>query len=279
MHWVIQSNIYEEVGYQTVLDHLDRLGLKKTLVKVVPFEGRLEPTEGELPQDGADAIVLGSYTLARVARQKNWRPGAFLENLDFEVQRGHWGENMLNHDAVVCRFDSVTPQVKPFFLRPVHDTKAFTGFVCDWPYYSDWRKSMIRLPETIDPVNDPLGVNLMTLSTPVMVCSKKEIDAEYRTWVINGKVITASGAKMGSRVLYSEPHMVDPRVTHFAQSMADIWTPNDAFVLDVSDTPDGLKITEINNLNSAGFYKGDMARVIIALEDWANDACFYPGTI
>jgi hypothetical protein len=267
VHWVIQSNIYEEVGYQAVLDHLDRLGLKKTLVKVVPFEGRLEPTEGELPADGAAAIVLGSYTLAKVARQKNWRPGAFLQNLDFEVQRQHWGENMLNYDAVICKFDSVSPQIKPFFIRPVHDTKAFTGFVCDWPYYSDWRDSMRRLPETADPVNDPLGVNLMTLDTPVMVCSKKEIDAEYRTWIVNRKVITVSGAKVGTRVRYLEPHLVDARITEFSQRMADIWVPDEALVLDVADTPLGLKITEINNINSAGFYKGDMQKLIMALED------------
>jgi len=268
MHWIIQNNIYEEEGFATLLETLDRFDLTRTLVKVVPFVGEIIGTDGPpLPSSGGDAIVMGSYSLARQAKKMGWVPGAFLHNLDFEVQHRAWGEWMLNADAHVCAFDAVPFQPEPFFIRPVHDTKAFTGYVEDWDGYSKWLASLRRLPESPDPENDPLGVNLMTLSTPVMVCAKKEIYSETRTWVVDGRVVTSSGFKLGTLKRYTTPDQVDSRVIDFANSVAGHWSPNEAYVLDVADTADGLKVGEVNNLNSAGWYRADLQRLVTALED------------
>jgi hypothetical protein len=273
MHWVIQSNIYAEEGFEGLLAAIKRLNLTYTLVKVIPFVGGLEVVEGAaLPENGADAIVLGSYTLARVARkERNWHPGAFLANLDFEIQRQHWGDRMLNFDAKIYKMGAVPEQEKPFFLRPVHDTKAFTGMVCDYPYYQDWVAGLKRMPETADPVNDPLGINLLDLDTPVMVCTKKEIWSETRVWMLPWGPVTSSGYKIGTIKRYQAPELTEPRVLEFAHECHKVWHPNDAYVLDVADTSEGLKIVEVNNLNSAGFYKGDMLKLLGALEAWAED--------
>lgn len=263
MRWVVQSNIYAEEGYQAFLDVLDRLGLERCLVKVIPFDGGLEVVEGELPPNGADAIVMGSYTLATEARfRRNWLPGAFLDNLDFRLQEPHWGDRMLNYGAEIHPFGAIPFLSEPTFIRPVHDTKAFTGFVIDQAEMQEWKERVRRL----DPAERPT----LQSNTPIMVCRRKEIWSETRTWIVDGLVVTASGYKVGTIKRYTPPEMVDRRITDFAQECADVWRPNDAFVLDVADTPNGLKITEINNLNSAGFYKGDMQRVVQALEDWAE---------
>lgn len=270
LKWILQNNIYEEEGYGRILAAIERRGLPLTTVKVVPFIGELEATSGELPLPNEKAIVMGSYSLARVAVQRGWSPGAFLGNLDYMVQMHHWGERMFNHDAAVVRFVDVPFQEKPFFLRPVHDTKAFTGMVLDWGQYVEWRDGLLRIPELADPVNDPLGVNLLTADTPVMVCAKKEIYSETRTWVIPGlgtsHVVTASGYKLGTIKRYSSPEAVDPWIIDFVDESCDIWMPNEAFVMDVFDTPNGPFIGEINNLNSAGFYRADMDRLVDALE-------------
>lgn len=266
MKWVVQSNVYSEEGYEGLLSAIRDAGCPLTTVKVIPFIGELEPIEGTLPVNGDSAIVMGSYTLARVAHRHGWKPGSFIENLDFEIQRQEWGKWMLNHRAIITRFDSVPFGEEPFFLRPVHDTKAFTGFVCDWGYYDEWRRSIRRLPETADPVNDPLGVNLLDLATPVMTCPKLDIHSETRTWVVGGQVITASGYKWGTLKRYTAPSAVPGYIIDFAQRRADEWCPNDAFVLDVAETDLGLRIVEINNLNSAGFYLGDMGALVRSLE-------------
>jgi hypothetical protein len=235
-------------------------------VKVIPFVGELEAVEGELPPDGADAVVMGSYTLSRVAKQRNWKPGAWLDNLDFEIQRNHWGDRMLNYDAVITTFDGVPFQPEPFFLRPVHDTKAFTGMMVDWGYYESWRDSLRRLPETADPVNDPLGVNLLTKDTPVMVCSKKEIYSETRFWVVDSIPVTWSGYKTGTLKRYLSPDDVDTFLRGYAVGVSSVWSPNRAYVLDVANTSEGPKIVEVNNLNSAGWYKADLYRLVEAIE-------------
>src|SRR5687767_13929858 len=99
-----------------------------------------------------------------------------------------------------------------------------------------------------------------------MVCRKKEIWSETRTWVVDGKVVTASGYKLGTLKRYTTPEQIDPRITSFANECAQIWSPNRAYVLDVAETEDGLKIAEINNLNSAGWYRFDMQKMIMSLE-------------
>lgn len=277
MYWVLQNNIYSEEGFDNLCHALQRLDVPYGTYKVVPFVGTLDP-DPELPP-GSNAIVMGSYSLARHAVARGWKPGAFLDNLDFEIQRKYWEDWMLNYDAEIYPFGEIPFQSKPFFLRPVHDTKAFTGLVLDWGQYEQWRDGLRRCPETIDPENDPLGVNLLTLATPVMVCSKKEIFSETRCWVVNGnprisvgdrvtghRVVTASGYKIGTLKRYSPPEEVDQRIIDFANGAAAWWSPNDAYVLDIADTPDGLKIVEVNNLNSAGFYKADMNKLVMALE-------------
>lgn len=51
------------------------------------------------------------------------------------------------------------------------------------------------------------------------------------------------------------------------------WQPHDAFVLDVCSVPDdgdgwlGIKVVEINTLNSAGFYAANIPKLVMALED------------
>lgn len=257
MKWVVQSNVYAEEGYDSLLQAIRDRGHGLTTVKVVPFSAEIVSMEGALPMEGEPAIALGTYSLVRAGMALGWRPGAFLENLDFEVQRGHWGERMLNHRASVHRFDSIPFQERPFFLRPVHDSKAFAGFVCDWGYYSEWADSIGRLEFDRRTVPLPMG-----LGTLVMVCPVVDIDSETRTWVIGGQVITASGYKRGTIKRYTRPSDVPHHITDFSQRCADIWCPNGAFVLDVADTPDGLRIVEVNNFNSAGFYLGDMGEVI-----------------
>lgn len=264
MWWVIQSNIYMEENYTNLLDTLARLQIQHSVHKAVPFLGVIEP-EPMIPV-GMKVIVMGSYSLARHAHRRGWTPGAFVENLDYEIQVQHWGDRMLNADAQLFAFGAIPFQHEPFFVRPTLDTKTYTGLVVDWGEYVAWRDGLRRLPESNDPVNDPLGVSVHTLHDRTMVCCKKEIYNETRTWIVDGRVVTASGYKTGTRKRYTPPEQVDRRIITFANECATIWSPNRAYVLDVAETATGLKIGEVNNLNSAGWYRCDMQRLINALE-------------
>jgi hypothetical protein len=293
MHWLIQNNIYAEAGFEQLLGVLHRRGHPHSLHRVVPFVGELEP-EPTLADDER-VIVMGSYSMARYAARRGWKPAAFLDNLDFRTQRAHWGDRMLDSDALIVPFGRLDEKLfpEPRFVRPVHDTKAFTGQVIDWPEVQRWIANVRaaleddhgrddddehciakpvahiegeRGPGGSGPQCDPLSHSTLTLETEVMVCAKKEIYTETRTWVVDGKVVTASGYKSGTLKRYTPPEMVEPRIIEFVQECADSWSPNRACVIDVFDTPRGLMIGEVNNLNSAGWYRADLDRLVQALE-------------
>lgn len=256
-HWVLQNNLYSEDGWDALTSTLDRFGYSYSVHKCVPFVGTLEP-EASPPQ--GPVIVMGSYTMARHAKDRGWTPGAWLGNLDYRIQQDHWGDFMLNADATYATVKTLNVDfaVDPFFVRPVHDTKSFTGRVFDRVEWQEFQDGILRV-ESESPT--------LTGKTEIMVCPKKEIWSETRTWVIDRKVVTASGYKLGTLKRYSPPEDVDPRITQFAQLLADVWSPNDAYVMDIADTPNGLRIVEVNNLNSAGFYKADMQKLVQALEE------------
>ena len=257
MHWIIQNNIYNEDGFSSLIDTLEILKLPYSIHKCIPFVGTLDPEPAPTQNR---VIVMGSYTLAREAIRRNWNPGVFLnENFDASIQLRHWGDLMMNADHGIYKFSQVPEQINPFFIRPIHDSKAFTGEVTDWPTFTEWRDKVLSLTPEDNPT--------ITNDTEVLTSSVKEIYGEYRIWIVDGKAVAWSQYKVGRRKLKNYIPDVDERIRNFAEKCAAIWSPHRAYVLDIFETPNGLFIGEVNNLNSAGFYAANMGKLIIALEE------------
>lgn len=245
--------MHREDGYHKLLEALTRLELPFSIHKIIPFVGNISP---DINPKGK-VFVFGSYSLAYLANRKKWSPGAVLDNLDYEIQKKHWKNNMLNYDASIHCLEHVPFQKNPFFIRPTDDGKSFSGTIMDWGSFCEWKENILNLKKEDSPTLDK--------NTKVMICSKKQIYKEIRNWIVDGKVVTSSEYKIGTRIISSEN--VDDQVISFAQDMASLWSPNSAYCMDVADTSEGLKIVEINNLNSSGFYKADMNKLVIALEE------------
>ena len=253
MHWVVQENLFNEQGYDAFMEVLVRFNIPHSVHKVVPFSHELIP-DIEPP---TPCMVMGGTTLCRVAAARGWTPGSFLnENFDFEVQRKHWGEAMLNHDSLVCGFADVPEQEGEFFMRPVHDTKSLNGMVLDWPTYSEWRDKVVNLGEDT-------GATLRG-DTPVQVAQPKNILEEWRLWVVDGQIVTYSLYKSHGRV-FARPECPEDALA-FARSQTALWIPARAFVMDVASTRDGYKVIEVNNINSAGLYAASVSNLVLALD-------------
>lgn len=264
MHWILQQNLFGEAEWETLVSSLERLGLPYTVHKVIPFIGELVPKA----EPTADKVIcFGSYSMRHSAKELGWTPGVYdLFEQNFLVQRAHWGDLMLNADSEVAPFHAATI-TEPTFMRPIDDSKYFAGKVFEVDEFNEWKRNVCVLEHDYG--------NSLTKDTLIQLCKPKVIYAEYRFWVVDQQLITWSMYKRGNRVMYSSE--VDDSVKRFADQVVrhgDItlsirtsaWQPHSAYVLDVCETPAGMKIVEINTLNSAGFYAADMQKLIVALE-------------
>jgi hypothetical protein len=270
MHWILQENIFKEAAYEKLLETLERFGLPHSVHKVVPFVGELMPTP-EL--DHKNVICMGSYSMRHYSKQRVWTPGVFdLEPCTFEVQLEHWGNHMLNYLSRVWEFKDAkfpwfsvcsghgqltqpgetdcprcnTGSYGEFaFIRPIADSKVFAGRVFEKAEFEEWQKKVCVLEE--DDGSSLRGSTLVQVTKPL------KIWAEYRFWVVMGEIVTASLYKRGDQVIYSS--QVDECYFDYVRDRIAEWCPHAAFVIDVADTPKGIKIVEINTLNSSGFLR------------------------
>lgn len=254
MHWILQTNLFKETEWDQLVATLERFGLPYSVHKVIPFIGQLEP----VPQVEDDWVIcMGSYSMRHAAREFGWTPGVYdLFEQDFTQQKVAWGERMLNADSQVVEFQHARLD-GPTFIRPIDDSKYFTGRVFEPEEFADWQQKVCVLEEDFG--------NSLRKDTRLQLSMPKAILTEARIWVVDGQIVTHSTYKRGTRVLYTRE--VDPHLLEFAQAAVDDWQPHRAFVIDVCDTDQGPKIVEINTLNSAGFYAGDVQKLVLALED------------
>jgi hypothetical protein len=253
MFWVVQENIKDEATYDHFIQALYALNIEHTLVKVVPFSHDVIPDVNPTGR----VMVWGSTTLDLVAKNKGWKPGTFLnENFDQRIWRTKYPT--LNDDAEIHEFGSIPAFEGTRFIRPVHDMKVFAGKVIHNVELEQWK-------ETIQRYSD--GYITLRPETPVSISSVKDIEMEWRFFVVSGKVVAGSRYRQWGlsdhRRIYaaSEPWK-------FAQEMVDRWQPSEAFVIDLAKEHNdpSFKVIEVNCINSAGFYECDMKAVIEAIE-------------
>lgn len=268
MHWVLQENMFRENEWDNLVSTLERFEIPYSVHKVIPFIGEIIPV---VEPKHEHVVCFGSYSLRHSAKKFGWTPGIFdLFDQNFMLQKYHWGELMLNSDSQVVPFKHARLD-EPSFVRPIDDSKYFAGAVFDPEEFNEWVHKVTVLGEDYG--------NSLTGETLVQICSPKKIYAEYRFWVVDGEIITSSLYKRGSRVVY-DSH-VDEHVHDFVEEVLCIkqqtnmlenlkplqgWLPARAFVIDVCETPDGMKIVEINTINSAGFYAGNVTNLVLAID-------------
>lgn len=255
MHWILQNNIFAENGWTTMVETLERFDIPHSVHKVVPFVGELIP-EPELAHP--NVICMGTYSMRHVARRNGWQPGVFdLIEQDFEKQKAHWGAHLLNFGSVVTPFRDAAFTDERMFVRPANDMKHFAGRIFEREEFLDWQRRVCEL--NLDDSGSLTPDTMIQLAVPTV------IHAEYRYWIVKGKIVTRSLYKRGDQVFYSDD--VDERLDRYVEDRVAEWSPHETFVIDVCDTPDGIRIVEINTLNASGFYAADVQKLVLSLEE------------
>jgi ATP-grasp domain, R2K clade family 3 len=253
--WVVQNNAVDltqadAVARAVTITHGRVYGAKVLLFSnVIEFWDKVGPS-------GRNVVPYGSTDMVRMARGRGWDGVFFNENFDTDV----WNQNrddMLNRDSrtmvlsETIRFLEEEPVDKRVFIRPRVGAKVFAGKEMTIGDILGWEKNL------------SLGKYRVTPDTQVSIAPVKQIDAETRWFVVNGRVVDGSIYRLrGQRVLIHEENQAS---IYHAQSLADRWLPIHTCVMDTAETSDGVKVIEFNCFNSSGFYNHDISKVIAAV--------------
>lgn len=252
MHWVVNTSLKRETGYDALIHQLERQEVPYTLCRKPPFADYLVGMEDDEPMmldiEGP-VFVTGTTSMSLVSKAHGWDPG-YIEAPGFHECLEHWGEHMLNSDSITGEIGTIAPPDRAFFVRPADDGKAFSGTVMNPEDFEEFRERITNID----------GWTNCPLDTIVQIAPLKEIWAEYRCFIIGGEYRTGSRYKSGRRVEYSDE--VGDLFIDYVNERVREWNPREAVVVDLAHTPNGIKIIETNSISSSGFYVIDMAKFV-----------------
>lgn len=272
MHWIVERAARDEdtdpllwiaTGRRSRQDDMARLvevleteHIPHDVVRKVPFTDHLIGMHDEVPlhlsPDGP-VYAYGSTTMDLVSKASGWTPG-FIDAPEMLEAISHWGTHMLNHDVRVAEIGTMETPEGSFFIRPDSDGKAFAGHVIADHEFAEWRRRIL----------DVKGWTSIPPTTRVLYGPVRRIEAEWRLAIVEGRVAASSLYRDGGRL--RNVCGCPAEVEAYAIARAGEWHPRPAFVMDIAQTPDGLRIVETNSISSAGFYAMDMGAYVHAIE-------------
>lgn len=256
--WVIRKG-FSDKAYLQLIEALSRMDIEYIMVDYVPFDD--ENVYG-LPDDfdRTDVIAYGGQGLINYGKNHGWSGVFQNDNFAVTAWMAHYGDELLNYDSVVTTIEKANPKADRLFVRPVHDTKSFSGQLMDWENFYTWKNSILAIPDDV--------FSTITGNTEITIATVKQIIAEYRLFVVDGKVVTGSEYKRGNTVAYYEH--VPEYVLEYAKKVISMWEPDLAYCLDIaevySDNGSYCKVLEINCINGCGLYASDVYKYANALQ-------------
>jgi hypothetical protein len=269
--WLVQQNLLDENNMSVVRSAITKFERLSTYhgIDVIPFSEELTLPES-ISESDVKVIPYGSTKLTKLAKQKNWS-GVFFDDGAFRVDT--WNkhhEDMLNKPLMIMKAKTVEPYFsqswgaypdKQFFVRPMEDLKAFAGGVM-----------------TVEQLANFLGGTTGNFSVAddceVVISEVQDILAEWRFFIVGGKVIDGSMYRNHGRLLKKHlDQTFDAALYEAAQTFADHWLPAPCVCMDLALIQiDGgetcLKIVEFNCINSSGFYDNDINKIVYELTDY-----------
>ena len=157
---------------------------------------------------------------------------------------------MLNADSAIVALEDVV-FFEARFVRPVEDTKVFTGRVFEAEEFVAWRAQMLA--------PDAGRRGTLRAETEVQISAPKDVYQEVRCWVVEGR-----GTQSSPTVIVSMSVSSSSLPSSSTRRMGGTLKRHSALMC--AYTPRGLKIVEINTINSSAFYAADMQKLVHSLD-------------
>lgn len=235
--WSIQDKIFGEE------QKLFINALKKTNTKYQIVKDKWVP-HTEYSRGSVEFIIRKSPRLININSYTYSYYTSFCENLilnrDYIILP--WWMIKQSKDIIFKAFDT-----EKFFIRPNSGRKIFTGNYITRKWFEKDLDCIKRLPDSCIKPNDL-----------IIISSFKEILSEYRVALRYGEIIDYS--------CYSGINSIDyQEIKKFIKSF--YYYPDIFYVIDIAVGKFGIKILEINNLFSAGWYDMDYEKILKHIEN------------
>lgn len=264
MKFLIQHNLMAESQLELIKQAV--APYPHQYVGVIPFSREITSAEGE-EVVGTDYIPYGSTLMSTIGLDLGWK-GLHFDLSQFNYEAAIENRNdMLNggtYDSVILSVEDTISMMersydrfpdKEWFIRPSLDLKHFAGQVIRSDECAKW------LTEAIDCGSS--STQQMDKDLKIVVSPPRKIQAEWRWFVVGGKVIDGSMYRANGQLIKN--HETHSAVIEEAQTFADKWLPNPNVVMDLALVDDEVKVIEFNCINCSGFYNHDISKIFEAL--------------
>jgi hypothetical protein len=247
VQWLLQRNHPNIGSIREIARLLNETGLDV-------FEVDLAPRTAEIPYvDGLDeerpTICYGPSFVPRALGRPDLDPGIFfdVEAFRWSSFATNWQGLMLSEGYPMTIAEALQANFATVFARPDADSKAFDGGL----YQYSGLEETLRRAQSRGLLSE---TDLVVLATPVAV------EAEWRTFIVDGEVVSASSYRKDGRATIDE--FVPYAVTDLAAHAASIWSPADVFCLDVAKSGDRYGLVEANCFAASRFYGADASTIL-----------------
>lgn len=250
IHVAIHNISLERESQEAQIKFLEDNGIDYEVYTLVPFSHEIYPA---LPKDkliipfGCIEFVQDLRKIAGIDLSMQFDDDIFTN----ENCINQWKSFCLNNGAKIMTTKEAVDSLeeKDYFVRPVDDKKSFRGKV----YKPSELKALLERYSGYEN-------NEFNSESIIVVSELKEIKKEWRTFVVDGKVVSSSLYRDGSR--HREESGAPDEVLSFCSAALRVYNPAKAFVLDVCELVDGsYAIVEFGCIHSCGFYKADVPKI------------------
>lgn len=260
--WIIQTNMGSQIDIQNYVQAVRDSGAEVLEVEHIPFST-------DLPQINVTGpvVVYGAVSfISEIQKSGKWSLGIFgiPETFTYQAWAKNYNKMLLNSPdatelSTIGEFCLDTRDEKEdIFVRPQHDTKSLVGRVYTAGEFKKWCVEAST--------GDFAGVDK---NTPIVIGKPYGIEAEWRLFVVNNKVISASQYHQKGRLHKTFGAPED--VLAFAEKVIAKWNPCPVYILDLCRSAGNCYIVEVQGFNSAGHYACDIKAVAGAVNEVAKD--------
>lgn len=245
MKWVIQSSGINDSQARDLMDICSKNNIPYIDVGLIPFTDTIINFEKLNKAD--EHIFYGSTKLVELIRNTDFRNGVFF-NSSFNVVDWIKNRNDMLNEFSIMTLKEFLGLGKTLFVRPVEDLKTFSGEVVGENKHR-WYDEKSHGGYSFD------------LNLEVAVSSVKNVEKEWRIFIVNGEVTTGSQYKVDGRL---KVQAISSDILDVATEMAREWLPHETVAMDICYSENNYKIVEFNCFNCAGFYDSDLEKIIKA---------------